>query len=194
MMKKINFVLLVSMFLLVNFASCSLMVGSSQNLLVTNSDSTFKLQSITHDHVNVSADYELVVGWLTEPPRVSQSNSVLIEINQFENNGATVLPVDHAEHNLTAIITKDSFSTSLQSLVASASESGAYTIPFKPTETGTYSLEINGTLGTSVINKTIPLDPVSSLSNNLINYLIIPLGIITIVGVGAIVIQKKRHK
>ena len=171
----------------------SMQINAISSVSYANNGHTLKLYSIAHEHYNVSSNYELVVGWITEPPRVGVANNVSIEVNMFSSNGS-VMHVSDVENNLTGIITKDTFTTTLQSLIPSKDTPGLYTIPFKPIKTGIYTLHINGTLGSDHISKDVELDQVSSVTNNLIMYLIIPVSIITIVGVTFIVVSKKRRK
>ena len=185
--KRFYFVMFVLML------ASSMQINAISGVSYTNNTHTLRIDSIAHEHYNVSSNYELVVGWITEPPRVGVANNVSIEVNMFATNGS-VMPVNNAENNLTGIITKDTFSTTQQLLIPSKDTPGLYTIPFKPTKTGVYTLHINGTLESDHISKDVELDQVSSTTTNLILYLIIPVSIITIVGVAFIVISKKRRK
>ena len=182
--------LLLIFVLLVSISMISIVsVESTSNITVNYN----KIFSINHEHVNVNSDYELVVGWSIEPPRVNKKNNISIEINMFTSGNPSTVPVDNAENNLTGSVFKSSFSLRNQEILPTG-DSGSYVIPFKPQQTGVYTLRVNGTLGSTVIDKNITLDTVSSVSLNLLYYFYIPIGLISIVGFSVILIQKKRKK
>ena len=187
---KLKVELLLFIIILSSSLALVVSIGSASNF--TNYNNT-RLYSVNHEHVNVTSDYELVVGWSSEPPRTNQENNISIEINMFTNGNTSTLAVDNAEHNLTGSIYKNAFSLLYQSLVPTGN-SGSYVIPFKPPMTGVFTLRLNGTLGSTTIDRNITLDLVSSLTTNLLYYFYIPIGLISLVGFSTIIIQRKRKK
>ena len=124
-----------------------------------------KISSVTHEHVNITgSNYEIVVGWVTEPPTVGIYNGVLIEINMFSNGSSVSNPVADAENNITVIISKGGVQTDSQPLTPNDETPGSYYVPILPTQEGVYVAHITGTLGSTIIDQSINLDAVQPVS------------------------------
>ncbi len=114
-----------------------------------------------HEHVNVGP-YGFTVGWLDEPAIASVKNGLDMGVNETLPNG-TVVWVQGAENNLTAVIMSGPAS-STQALSPQEDRPGWYTFPIIPTIAGSYSVRIEGSLGGTAINITVPLDDVQASS------------------------------
>ena len=151
------------------------------------------INKIDHIHYNISSQYEVIVHQV-EPVRTGSDNDIMLMINQFLNGGANKTPVVSAEQNLSISILREDVVFSTPTLIPSDTKNGTYFVPFKPVKAGSYFLHITGVLGTNSINENIPLEKVSSLSDNLFWYFVLPIGLITIGGFIGIILLKRRNR
>ena len=172
--KKLIFIMIMALFAISVLAAspntASIANPESTSLQVSHRTVLMKTSSLAHEHVNISADYEIVVGWVTEPPVVGVFNGVLIEINMFTNGGANTTPVIGAENNLTVYIINGGLQTDPSNLNPIDESPGSYSVPLLPTLTGEYSVNITGTLGTTSVNEKLALDEVNPASNVVFPY------------------------
>ncbi len=117
------------------------------------------LLSVTfaHDHYTVGQgdqQYEIVLGYVNEPPYTEQLNGVDIRVHN-----ATEEPVENLETSLTAaIIAPDGETRRELPLRAVYGEPGAYTSDFILSKPGAYTFEVKGFIGESEIDLTAPYD------------------------------------
>jgi hypothetical protein len=115
-----------------------------------------------HEHVAVG-EYELIVGWRNEPAVVGVLNGLDLGIEHRLQNGTTVWVVGVAG-NLTAVLSTGPASVA-KALEPQFGRDGWYTFDVIPTRVGTYSVRLNGTLGSTPINVNVDLDEVSPASD-----------------------------
>ena len=115
-----------------------------------------------HQQVTVG-EYELTVGWKVEPAVAGYVNGLDLGIQHHFSNGTTVWVVGVAG-NLTAVLTTGPKNVS-KALEPQADRDGWYTFDVIPTRVGTYTVRLQGTLGTTPVDVTIHLDDVSPASD-----------------------------
>jgi len=108
-------------------------------------------------------EYELTVGWKVEPAVAGYVNGLDLGIQHRFSNGTTVWVVGVAG-NLTAVLTTGPKSVS-KALEPQADRDGWYTFDVIPTRVGTYTVRLQGTLGTTPVDVMVPLDDVSPASD-----------------------------
>lgn len=102
-----------------------------------------------HAHTRVTVGpYDIVVGWVTEPPIVGERNALLVEIWQ---DGA---PVEGAEASLGAVILYGgrTFQANLNPMPG---RPGQYAAELVPTVRGQYSVQLTGSLGELSVDETL---------------------------------------
>jgi len=113
-----------------------------------------------HEHETVGP-YEFIVGWRFEPAYVGVLNGLDLGIEE-NTDGGTVW-VEGAEAYLTATITTGAASVQ-KALEPEFGEPGWYTFDVIPTVEGDYSVRLQGTLNSTAIDVTVPLDTVDAAS------------------------------
>ena len=115
-----------------------------------------------HTHRTVGA-YEFIVGWRNEPATTGVLNGLDMGIERhFANN--TTAWVEGAETALTTVLSTGGVSTT-KAVTPQDGRPGWYTFDVIPTRVGTYSVRITGTLNTTSIDISIPLDDVGPASD-----------------------------
>lgn len=100
--------------------------------------------------------YTFVVGWITEPAVIGQSNG--LDLSVTETTGAK--PVEGLEQTLRAeVITGGGAKTRSLKLEPDRDQPGHYTSGFVPTRVGDYTFHISGTLGTTKIDEKFESGP-----------------------------------
>ena len=115
-----------------------------------------------HEHVTVG-EYEMIVGWRDEPAVAGYLNGLDLGIEHHFTNGTTTWVLG-AEGNLTAVLSTGLKNVS-KALEPQSGRDGWYTFNVIPTRVGTYHVRIMGTLGTTPVDKTVPLDDVAPASD-----------------------------
>ncbi len=110
--------------------------------------------ALAHERI-VSGDYALTVGWLDEPPIVGFKNAALVEVATAKDDK----PVAGAEGTLTAQIiyggqSKDLLLTPLEG------QAGTYVGDFIPTQRGTYTLRVGGTINGQAVDVRTDIEEV----------------------------------
>jgi hypothetical protein len=114
---------------------------------------TFTIQKIYgHTEIQVG-NYTIVGGWEEEPPLLNTLNNVLVGISENDN------PVRNALKDLSIIITYGGLDKKLD-FVPSEESPGIYLADIIPSQLGSYSLNLTGTIGTEKINNNIPIEDI----------------------------------
>ncbi|HKZ60748.1 MAG TPA: hypothetical protein VJ547_13025 [Candidatus Thermoplasmatota archaeon] len=117
------------------------------------------MPAAAHEHVHAHP-YEFTLGWTTEPAVVGAPNGVDLRVT-FEFDANTSEPVMNAHNDLTATLSFGAASV-LKALEPKFGEPGWYTFDVIPTQEGTYSVRITGTLNGTGVNISVDLDPPSA--------------------------------
>lgn len=113
----------------------------------------FSIQSVYgHTEIKVG-NYTIEAGWSNEPPLINNLNEVVIFI--FENDS----PVRNAMKDLSVSINYGGINKKLDFLPSEESV-GQYLADIIPSNLGTYSLNLKGTIGTQNINNYIQIEEV----------------------------------
>ena len=113
----------------------------------------FSIQSVYgHTEIKVG-NYTIEAGWSNEPPLINNLNEVVIFI--FENDS----PVRNAMKDLSVSISYGGINKKLNFLPSEESV-GQYLADIIPSNLGTYSLNLKGTIGTQNINNDIQIEEV----------------------------------
>lgn len=112
--------------------------------------------ALAHEHITVG-DYELVIGWLEEPPVAGQKNAVVLSIK--EQSTGTGLPAeDAASLEVTVSYGGQSKVLSLEPL--GEDSPGRFTAPILPTVPGEYTIILGGQLGNTVVDAQAHIEEV----------------------------------
>ena len=112
-------------------------------------------------HKTVTVDqYEIEVGWRDEPPLVSQQNAIVFAITTSDGDVST--GVTNAFKDLTATIKSGSVSKQLD--VLSDSKSGHYYSKIIPTQTGSLTIELKGTINGIDVDEQIQVEDVENIN------------------------------
>ena len=110
---------------------------------------TFSIQPVlAHESVTVG-DYEIVIGWATEPPLVGQINA--IEIHVSNTSTGSEQPVE----DISSLIVTMSYGGQDKTLTFKPlgdDNPGQFEAPVLPTVPGEYTLHLGGTLGETAVN------------------------------------------
>lgn len=113
--------------------------------------------TVAHNHHTVGQgdqQYEIVLGYVNEPPYTEQLNGVDLRVYD-----AAKKPVENLEASLTAaIVAPDGETRRELPLRAVFGEPGAYTSDFILSEAGAYTFEIKGFIGELEVDLTAPYD------------------------------------
>ena len=113
----------------------------------------FSIQSVYgHTEIKVG-NYTIEAGWSNEPPLINNLNEVVIFI--FEKDS----PVRNAMKDLSVSINYGGINKKLNFLPSEESV-GQYLADIIPSNLGTYSLNLKGTIGTQNINNDIQIEEV----------------------------------
>ena len=113
----------------------------------------FSLQSVYgHTEIKVG-NYTIEAGWSNEPPLINNLNEVVIFI--FENDS----PVRNAMKDLSVSINYGGINKKLNFL-PSEDSAGQYLADIIPSNLGTYSLNLKGTIGIQNINNDVQIEEV----------------------------------
>jgi hypothetical protein len=122
----------------------------------------FAVQPVAaHEHRMVG-QYELIVGWRLEPATAGYLNGIDLGIQRHFPNGTTAW-VTGATLNATLSI--GPITSVLHALDPQFGRPGWYTFDVIPTRPGTYTVRLNGTLGSTAVDVPVDLDPVAPASS-----------------------------
>lgn len=131
------------------------------------------MSAFAHTSTTVE-NYEIEVGWVTEPPVVGIRNDLAIKIIEWGEKKGTFTGITSGFKNLDATILFGGLDKQID--INSEPRPGYYFSPIIPTKTGTYMLELQGEIRGTSIDVKIPIEdvestailnfPATSLSNN----------------------------
>ena len=117
----------------------------------------FSIQSIyAHKEIQVG-NYTLEVGWEEEPPLVNMRNNIVLYV--FENESA----VRNAMKDLSTSVNYGGLSKEL-AFVPSEESAGLYLAEIMPSQLGTYSINLTGSIETQKINNNIQIEDVEDVN------------------------------
>ncbi len=111
--------------------------------------------AFAHERV-VSGNYAFVLGWLDEPPIVGLKNAAVLEVTTAKDNK----PVEDAS-SLTAQIVYGGQSKDLM-LRPLEGQPGVFAGDFIPTQRGTYTLKVGGTINGQAIDASADIEEVEA--------------------------------
>lgn len=110
-----------------------------------------------HAHTTVAVEsYSIEVGWGTEPPVVGYRNSIVFYISEQGESEGVSAGVRNAFGDLDAVIKFGGVTKPLD--INADVKSGHYFANIIPTRTGTYSVELSGTIGDSAVSVDVPVE------------------------------------
>lgn len=113
-------------------------------------------------HISESfGQYIVQVGWNNEPALTNQMNAAQVTVVQGSDI-ETGKPVIDALANMTLLVKYGTITKTLYFL-PSTTVNGQYLATLMPTQTGTYNVVLNGTIGNQPVNAEIPLDEVTDV-------------------------------
>ena len=119
--------------------------------------------ALAHESITVG-NYEIVVGWVTEPPIAGQMNG--IEIHVSDTNAGTDQPVEDIS-SLTLMISYGGQEKTLALEAVGEQSPGQFTASIVPTIPGEYTVRFGGTLGDTLVDAETHIhevQPVESLA------------------------------
>lgn len=99
--------------------------------------------------------YQLVVGFLTEPAYAGQPNGLDLRVSDTRTNQ----PVEGLEKTLKAEVTYGGLAPLALTITARFGQAGAYGGQFVPTKSGTYIFHLTGKIGTQDIDEKFESGP-----------------------------------
>jgi len=112
-------------------------------------------------HKTITVDqYEIEVGWKDEPPLVSQQNAITFAITTSDGEVST--GVTNAFKDLTATIKSGNAQKQLD--VLSDAKAGHYYSKIIPTQTGSLTVELKGTINGITINEQVQIEDVENIN------------------------------
>ena len=115
--------------------------------------------SAAYAHTTVEAGkYSIEVGWGTEPPVVSYRNTIVFHVAEPGDSPGISSGVPHAFRDMSATIKFGGASKQLE--ISSEQRLGHYFAYIIPTSPGSYSVQLQGTLGGEPISLDVPVEDV----------------------------------
>jgi hypothetical protein len=105
-----------------------------------------------HTQIQVG-NYTIEAGWENEPPLLNTLNNVLVSISENDN------PVRNAMKDLSISIIYGGLDKKLD-FIPSEESPGIYLADIIPSQLGSYSVNLTGTIETQNINNTIPIEDI----------------------------------
>jgi hypothetical protein len=102
----------------------------------------------------VTGDIRIVAGWTSEPPLVNQLNDIIVIVTNLSNDQ----PITNALAQVDITLNKGAQTRSLDFIPTE--EAGAYTATLLPTQTGQYSLSIQGMIAGEAIDNQVEIEDV----------------------------------
>jgi hypothetical protein len=113
----------------------------------------FNIQSI-YGHTTIQVgNYTIEAGWIEEPPLLNNLNEIVIAVSENDN------PVRNAMKDLSININYGGISKKLN-FIPSEEGPGQYLADIIPSQLGTYSLNLKGTIETQSINNDIQIEDI----------------------------------
>lgn len=113
-------------------------------------------------HKTILVDqYTIEAGWRDEPPLVSQQNALVFAITTEEGEGVSA-GVTNAFRDLTATVKSGSVSKQLD--ILSDVKAGHYYSKIIPTQTGSLTVELRGTINGVEVNESIQVEDVENIN------------------------------
>lgn len=111
-------------------------------------------------HTTVKAGpYNVEIGWLNEPPIIGQMNAVVMNLSSGDGSDK---PVTDSISNLTLTVSYGGQTKTLTLQPLGENTPGQYVAPILPTIPGLYTVDVNGTLGTTAIKVEVQPEEVQS--------------------------------
>lgn len=112
-------------------------------------------------HKTITVDqYEIEIGWKDEPPLVSQQNAITFAI--ITSDGEVSTGVTNAFKDLTATIKSGNAQKQLD--VLSDAKAGHYYSKIIPTQTGSLTVELKGTINGITVNEQVQIEDVENIN------------------------------
>jgi len=125
-------------------------------LLFTFSLVIFNFQNVfAHEGVTVG-DYDLEIGWLTEPPITGQMNGIIVNVTTGDEK-----PVEDVS-NLTVSVLYAGQSKALILQPLSEDTHGQFIAPILPAAQGQYTVHLGGKLGDTDVSADVDVEEVRS--------------------------------
>lgn len=105
-----------------------------------------------HTEIQVG-NYTIEAGWENEPPLLNNLNNILVSISEIDN------PVRNVMKDLSISIVYGGLTKKLD-FIPSEEGPGIYLADIIPSQLGSYSLNLTGTIGTLTINNNIPIEDI----------------------------------
>ena len=112
-----------------------------------------------HETITVG-DYEIVYGWLNEPPIAGQLNGLEIFVNNTSGGKGQAVE-EHVMHTLVVELSYGAESKTL-TLEPVFDTAGAFDATILPTIPGVYSLKFSGMLGETPVDEEVELEEVQA--------------------------------
>lgn len=112
-------------------------------------------------HESITAgDYEIVYGWVNEPPIAGQLNGIEIFVNN--TSGGSEQPVE--EQIIRSLVVELSYGGEIKTLTLEPvfDAAGAFDATVLPTIPGLYSLKFSGTVGDTPVDAEVDLEEVQA--------------------------------
>lgn len=123
-------------------------------VLLASSQTVFARETIT------VGNYEIEVGWLTEPPIVGEKNAIFLHVSDTSSGGQQ--PVEDIT-SLTVMISYGGQQKVLTFMPLREDTPGQFISPILPTVVGEYELIFSGSLGDTAVDAETPVEQVQSL-------------------------------
>ncbi len=99
--------------------------------------------AFAHEHITIG-DYEIVIGWMDEPPIAGQKNAVTLTVSDLSSGAA--LPVEDIS-SLEITVSYGGQSKTLNFQPLGDESPGQFMAPILPTVPGEYTITLGGKLG-----------------------------------------------
>lgn len=114
--------------------------------------------ALAHEHITIG-DYELVIGWLEEPPIAGQKNAITITVLDQSNDEA--LPME----DVSALQVTVSYGGQNKALTLEPlgdDSPGEFLAPILPTVPGEYTVLLGGQIGETAVEAEVHVEEVQS--------------------------------
>ena len=116
-------------------------------------------QAYAHETVSVE-QYDIEVGWGTEPPVVGIRNNIVFKVTESSETANTFVGVKNAFRNLETIAIFGGITKNID--INSDSRLGYYYSPIIPTKTGSYEIGIKGEISGTPVDVQVAIEDVES--------------------------------
>ena len=119
-------------------------------LLILNFQLVFAHETVT------AGDYQLEIGWLTEPPITSQVNGIIVNVSKGEEE-----PVE----DVSDLVVNVAYGGQVRALLLqplNEDTPGQFVAPILPTIPGQYRVQLSGKLGDTVVSAEVELERVQA--------------------------------